>query len=285
MASGPWHSRAVDRLRTSLRDKAIHVVDEVVSGYHRRQTDSIESLRQQVSDLRSELDRVGRDMTTQALEIESRGRRDVSVAGEVIAAQETAKFVSDEMATATRFGHPHATLEHALSLAPTGGMALEFGVYSGTTLTIIAKNREGEGVYGFDSFKGLPELWRGDFPAGTFAVNELPSVPGAELVVGWFDETLPGFLAEHPGPVDFLHVDADLYSAAKTVLELVGPRLREGSVIVFDEFFNYPGWQAHEYRAWQEYLDATGVTFSYEAYTHNNEQVAVKMTTVQSPGA
>ena len=34
-------------------------------------------------------------------------------------------------------------------------MAVEFGVYTGTTLSIIAAAREGELVYGFDSFEGL----------------------------------------------------------------------------------------------------------------------------------
>ena len=89
---------------------------------------------------------------------------------------------------------------------------------------------------------------------------------------------LPGFLAEHPGPVDLLHVDADLYSAADTVLTLVGPRLHAGSVVVFDEYFNYPGWQRHEHQAWQEYVERTGTTFSYEAYTYDHEQVVVRVT-------
>jgi hypothetical protein len=157
-------------------------------------------------------------------------------------------------------------------------MALEFGVFTGTTLKMIATDRQGEHVYGFDSFQGLPTDWRSGFPAGHFTVDGLPDVPGAELVVGWFDDTLPGFLAEHSGPVDFLHVDGDLYSSAKIVLDLVGPRLHAGSVIVFDEFFNFPNWQEHEYRAWLEYVERTGVQFTYEGYTWGSEQVIVKVT-------
>ncbi len=61
------------------------------------------------------------------------------------------------------------------------------------------------------------------------------------------------------------------------MLEHVGPRLRPGSIVVFDEFFNYPGWQAHEARAWAEYVAAHQVSFTYEAYTHDHEQVVVRI--------
>lgn len=211
-------------------------------------------------------------------EAETRGRRDVFAAGEREAVAASARFAAAHMPTVPIYHHAHATLEYAVKPAPSGGMALEFGVYSGTTLEIIARLRGDGEVFGFDSFQGLPEDWRSTFPRGTFGVDELPRVPGAELVVGWFDQTLPGFLAGHPGPVAFVHVDADLYSSATTILEHVGPRLVPGSVIIFDEYFNYPGWENHEHRAWCEYVERTGTPFRYEAYTANHEQVVVRIT-------
>ena len=39
------------------------------------------------------------------------------------------------------------------------------------------------------------------------------------------------------------------------MLEHVGPRLRPGSVVVFDEYLNHPGWEDGEHRAWTEYLE------------------------------
>jgi hypothetical protein len=48
-------------------------------------------------------------------------------------------------------------------------------------------------------------------------------------------------------------------------------------VLVFDEFFNYPGWRQHEYRAWTEFIARTGRSFEYLAYTGNNEQVVVRL--------
>lgn len=199
-------------------------------------------------------------------------------ASHAAALRESAELVVRCMPNARAFYAPNDTLRHALSLAPSGGMALEFGVYSGSTLRIIAESRKGLGqIHGFDSFEGLPETWRTDFPKGTFATDQLPTVEGAELVKGWFDQTLPAFLESHPGPVDFLHVDCDLYSSTKTVFDLVGPRLRPGSIVMFDEFFNYPSWQQHEYKAWLEFLERTGLKCVYECYTVNNEQVAARI--------
>jgi hypothetical protein len=259
-------------IRAALRAKLVNAVDEVVA---RHRAEQMAELRAEMDGwLRGAADRVIGEVRG----VEVRDRRDTFAAAEREAVVSTARFVQRELREARHFGHPHATLEHALTLAPTGGMALEFGVFTGTTLKIIAARRDGGGVYGFDSFAGLPENWRTGFDTGTFGVDILPEVPGAELVVGLFDDTLPGFLATHPGPVDLLHVDADLYSSAVTVLEQVGPRLRVGSVIVFDEFFNYPGWEEHEARAWREFTAAQGVGFRYEAYTFDHEQVVVRIT-------
>lgn len=230
--------------------------------------------------VQAEVDRAVRTV----LEVEYRSRRDVISAGERDAASSSARFAEEVMPTGRWFPEPHGTLMHVLGLAPQGGLALEFGVWAGRSLRVIAEARQGRGVYGFDSFRGLPEDYRWDIGTGTFAVDALPDVPGAELVVGWFEDTLPGFLAAHPGPVDFVHVDSDLYSSAATVLRHVGPRLAAGSVLLFDEFFNYAGWEKHEYRAWQEWLDRTGTTVEYLAYTSTHEQVGVRVV-APGPGA
>ena len=108
-------------------------------------------------------------------------------------------------------------------------------------------------------------------------------MPGAELVVGWFDDTLPGFLADHQDEVAFLHLDADLYSSTRTVLQALRPRLRKGTVILFDEYFNFPGWEAHEHRAWTEFVSETGLEFEYLGYTADDEQLAVRLVTAPDP--
>ncbi|WP_461123842.1 class I SAM-dependent methyltransferase [Saccharothrix stipae] len=274
------HSPFVEEVRKRVRGKIFRVIDDVVRPYHHEQAQRIARLQHEVEQLRRQADRA----VDATIQYEVRARRDLVFAGEQEAALESARFVRRHLPTAPHFGHPHATLEHGLGLVEAEGMALEFGVYTGGTLKLIATAFQGRDVYGFDSFEGLPEDWRNGFPAGLFGMDGLPDVDGAELVVGWFDDTLPGFLDSHPGPVSFLHVDCDLYSSTKTVLDLVGPRLVPGTVIVFDEYFNYPGWQEHEHKAWTEYVERTGIEFDYCGYTYDHEQVIMKVTGVPEAG-
>jgi hypothetical protein len=297
MRDNPRRWQLAARFRRSLRERALRAIDEVVGRHHRERSEQIDALRDEVAQLRewlgaeigelraalkadlgAELRRETDRVLRATADFEHRVRRDLFFADEWDAATTSGQFARAVMPTAARFPHPHATLEHALTLAPSDGMALEFGVATGTTLKIIARGREGKDVYGFDSFEGLPEDWRTGFPAGMFGVDGLPDVPGAQLLVGWFDDTLPGFLAEHEGAVALLHVDCDLYSSTRTVLEQVGPRLRPGSVVVFDEYFNFPGWQDHEHKAWREYVEHSGTRFDYVGYTIDNEQVIIRVT-------
>ena len=157
------------------------------------------------------------------------------------------------------------------------GLYLEFGVYSGRTLNHIAGQVD-KPVYGFDSFEGLPERWRDSLGAGHFKVNELPKVgENVTLVKGWFDQTLPKFLATHPGDVAFLHVDCDLYSSTQTIFACLAPRIKPGTVIVFDEYFGYPGWREGEFKAFQEFIGRERLGFKYLSYNRKGEQVSVKI--------
>lgn len=263
----------VDQVRRALRAKLLRAVDEAVAPHTTAVGHDVREAYGEIGAVRHELAEVRR--LVEALDV--RLRRDVRHAADIEAVRSSARFAGEHMPTVPALSDARATLEHGLKLAPSGGLALEFGVWSGSTLRVIADARGGHDVYGFDSFDGLPEDWRTGFPAGTFPVDGLPDVPGAELVVGLFADTLPGFLAEHDGPVDFVHVDCDLYSATVTVLDHVAPRLRDGAIIVFDEYFNYPGWERHEHRAWMEHVERTGVAFTYEGYAADNEQVVVRV--------
>jgi Macrocin-O-methyltransferase (TylF) len=156
------------------------------------------------------------------------------------------------------------------------GLFLEFGVYKGSTINLIASLTT-SAVHGFDSFEGLPEYWREDFDKGAFRVSALPAVsPNVMLHKGWFSETLPAFLANCTEPVSFLHVDCDLYSSTKTIFSALADRLIPGTIIVFDEYFNYPGWKEGEYKAFMEFV-SSGRRFEYLAYNSLAAQVAVRL--------
>ena len=139
-------------------------------------------------------------------------------------------------------------------VADHDGIAIEFGVYSGTTLKVIRQGFKGR-VYGFDSFKGLPEDWRDGFPKGFFETSEVPTIENVTLVVGTFQETLELFLDKLIEPISFIHFDADLYSSTFFCLEKVTNFLAPESIFVFDEYHNYDGWQNHEHKAFTEWLN------------------------------
>lgn len=160
-------------------------------------------------------------------------------------------------------------LLHALgAVRERDGLYLELGVYSGGTLSCIADFFPKRTVDGFDSFEGLPEAWRWGFAKGAFSLEgALPAVPAnARLHKGWFADTLPAFLAARPNEtVVFLHVDCDLYSSARDALALLAPRIAPGTVIVFDELVNYPGWDRGEFRALVEATLERGWEFEWLA--------------------
>jgi hypothetical protein len=200
---------------------------------------------------------------------------------EIRAQASSAEFIEQHMANARALESVEGVIDFALNAIPGDGKGLfcEFGVYQGKTINYIARQIKTT-IYGFDSFKGLPEFWRDGFPAGTFDLKtgQLPKCESnVELITGWFEESLPPFVRSHSGPLLLLHVDCDLYSSTQTIFKLFGDRLVQGSVIIFDEYFNYPGWQAHEHRAFVEYIQASGHRFEYICYNRYHEQVAVKI--------
>jgi hypothetical protein len=199
---------------------------------------------------------------------------------EKLALQESVAYIKSNMPTAVALPTARQVLDLALSQAPPEGHFLEFGVYKGGTIRYLAQQIGGRIIHGFDSFEGLPETWvGGDSNArqGTFSLGgKPPRVPrNVRLHQGLFSETLPGWVKDNEGPVALLHVDCDLYSSTACILEVLQPRIVAGTVIVFDEYFNYHGWQNHEYKAFQEFVTRGGVKYEYLGFARM--QVAVKI--------
>jgi macrocin-O-methyltransferase TylF-like protien len=128
---------------------------------------------------------------------------------------------------------------------------------------------------------GLSETWRPGSKAGAFSVGgRLPKVrSNVELVKSFFSETLPPFVQRHKGEkVAFVNIDCDLYSSTKTVLDGLKDMLVPGSIILFDELVNYPGWQdEHEFLAFTEFVAQHNPSFEYLGYVRTACQVAVKI--------
>lgn len=198
----------------------------------------------------------------------------------------SAAFLSERYPMAAPHRSARALLDtcvrHALTHDPRG-LFLEFGVFEGRTVNRIADQIAGSGalVHGFDSFEGLPEDWNATGRKGAFSAKGIqPAVrPNARLHAGWFDQSLPPFLQEHPGPLSFLHIDSDLYSSARTVLTGTRDRIHVGTVILFDEFLNYPGYEAHEFKAFAEFLSETGHTVTCLGFDAGGFAVGFAITT------
>ena len=162
-------------------------------------------------------------------------------------------------------GETSKGLSLGLAAARREGLVLEFGVRFGTTLNQIASHA-GQPVHGFDTFHGLPEAWH-EFPVGSYSTSgELPPVASnAQLHPGLFSETIPPFLEAHAEPARFLNIDCDLYSSTKTVLDLMAPRIKPGTVIVFDEYLFTRHWREGEFKAFHEAVIAHGWRYEYLA--------------------
>ena len=192
---------------------------------------------------------------------------------------DSADYAAQHMADALTFKTREALWDFALARIPPEGLCAEFGVWNGHSISHFARRLGGRRIFGFDSFEGLQEDWAGaGCPKGTFdRGGALPPVePNVTLVKGWFDATLPGFLAANPGPFAFVHVDCDTYPAAKAMFAEIGPRIAPGTVLVFDEYFGYRGWRKGEHRAWREFADAARVRADYIGFSHQQVALVVR---------
>jgi hypothetical protein len=160
----------------------------------------------------------------------------------------------------------HHVLTKVMDKGVPHGLWLEFGVATGKTINLIS-NYTTKMVYGFDSFEGLPERWRDGFEKGAFNRNgEFPEVnDNVVLIKGLFSDTLAPFLKEQNKKITFMHIDCDLYSSTKTILEETFPYLEKECILVFDELVNYPGFDGEtgELKAFYEFVTENKVEYEW----------------------
>ncbi len=194
------------------------------------------------------------------------------------AKQETLEYINGNMRHCVICQNKKEMFEYALTKAGQSGLNAEFGVSRGKSIKLLSK-LIGDTVYGFDSFLGLPEDWGGTTEKqGRFAGRPGRLPENVRLYEGLFVESLPKFAKEHDLPMRFMHVDCDLYSSTRTIFDSLKHRIPPGTVIVFDEYFNYPNWQEHEYKAFQEFISEENRGYRYLAFTARGGSVAVKIT-------
>ena len=185
------------------------------------------------------------------------------------------------------FDHRYKTyIKYVLEFVKTSGVWLEFGVATGeTTKYYVSYMTDSQKpLYGFDWFNGLPESWA-NHQVGAFTNNGLaPSILGAEMVVGLYEDTLPEFVKNNNDYISVLIIDCDLYSSTKTIFYNCKNKIQKGTVIIFDELYNgdgiYNDWKDHEYKAFMEFVSDNKVEFEWVAFVEGGEQAACIITKI-----
>lgn len=172
------------------------------------------------------------------------------------------------------------------------GDICEFGVYSGRSLALLSHHNNEYVVnendvnnkdvpkrisYGFDSWDGLPndDETHPRWTHGLFKLNHSyhPIIPLNKhiepidvynffkvynldkpvLVQGeYIDLVLPNELTH----IALVHIDCDLYNSTKQILNLIESRIVDGTILLFDDWFNYKGNpNKGEQRAFNEFLN------------------------------
>jgi hypothetical protein len=157
-----------------------------------------------------------------------------------------------------------------LNIKNENSLWLEFGVFSASTINYFSKFTSNN-VYGFDSFEGLPEDWIDNnnniiLNKGSFSLNgNLPVVnTNVVLIKGLFQDTLEDFLHTHNNKkISFVHIDCDIYSSTKFVLEKLYPFLEENCVIVFDELVNVHNDSCNELKALNEFINTYNISYKW----------------------
>jgi hypothetical protein len=193
----------------------------------------------------------------------------------------------------SRFPFPHIPalftekeriLNDAIAFAQfnkTRGDYLEFGTFEGNAFLMAyhlgRSYRLGEmNFYAFDSFEGLPDLkgidvlsdpephfTKGEFSCSldrftTILRRHKVDMDKVRIVPGFFDRTLnDATKASLPlRRASVVLVDCDLYESTRDVLEFITDYVVNGTVILFDDWFNYKGDpRLGENRAFREWLE------------------------------
>ena len=180
-----------------------------------------------------------------------------------------------------------------LRIAGSGGLLpqtyFEFGCHSGRTFSAAVNAGNYFGMtnaqyYAFDSFEGLPETKSDDdgfFETGTFSTSRSDFVNYVELktglrlddkciIQGFYSDSLTSDLQALMPKAGIVHIDVDLYSSTVDVLRFIKPLLVQGTLLIFDDWYCFPGGSLKgERRALTEFLaDNIGISVEpWKAYS------------------
>jgi O-methyltransferase len=155
----------------------------------------------------------------------------------------------------------------------------EFGVADGISFKWwVNKNKNPKTrFFGFDTFTGLPENFgvmkkedydtKGQFP-------DVNKDQRCSFVAGLFQDSFYPFLKTHEFKNrKVIHLDADLYTATLYVLTQFYPYLKNGDILIFDEF----GVPTHEFKAFYDFETSHYLKYEVLGAVNNYLQIAIKI--------
>jgi hypothetical protein len=205
--------------------------------------------------------------------------KDIRLAAQITAAQSAAQWIYRHAERVPQYATRVEMLEAICSGTLISGDLAEFGVFTGAVTRFLRPRFPDRAYHAFDSFRGVPEQMALSVAKNAFdqggVVPDLPE--GVTIHAGWFEDTVPIYRQHYSGVLALVYIDCDLYESVCTVLDGVADQLRPGSIVAFDDWYNFPNWEAHSYRALNEFVARTGLSFEPIGVTTTEHSVAFRV--------
>jgi|694.fasta_scaffold91688_5 predicted O-methyltransferase YrrM len=198
------------------------------------------------------------------------------------AATDSANYAIEKMQEAMMFSNREHLRKYCCNLIKKKkkSVVVEFGVWSGNSINYFARELPRASVFGFDSFLGLNEDWSGwNLSKGMFNLNGISPLVEKNVIIynGLYEDTIPEFVKNNnfENGIDLIHMDSDTYIPTIYALNTLNNLVRKGSIIIFDEYFGYPNWRNHEYKAFREFVLQNSINYRYIAYSEHAVAVEI----------
>ena len=136
------------------------------------------------------------------------------------------------------------------------GDYLEFGVFRGRSFILATQlaskySMDQMRFFAFDSFAGLPHSEGETFDTGNYACSEAlfkkmlykagVNAETTRVIKGFYSDSLTDVVRKQHDLVkaSIVHIDCDLYSSTKCVLNFIEELVDEGTVLIFDDWYSF----------------------------------------------
>jgi Methyltransferase domain len=203
----------------------------------------------------------------------------IRLASQMRAATTSAEWLHKNADRTPTYARRNQMLEASFPSIPAEGDLAEFGVFTGAITRFVRPRFADRRYHAFDSWRGVPEAMglavnKFGFDLGG-VVPKLP--PDTTIHAGWFHETIPKWREQFDAPIAFAYIDCDLYESVCTVLEGLTDRILPGTILAFDDWYNFPNWEEHSLKASREWMERHGIRMEPVGVTTVEHAVAFRI--------